>query len=118
MISCRDQISSEKSMPLPMPLPSNSAKSPFISLGWRLLKSTTGKTKLKTKDKTKDAVELVFKGLLIFTLTCIGAMALICFIFEIENRLPASSPTLHHDIRSSPNIPAQSEQQLIQVIDK
>ena len=89
-----------------MPVPSNSAKLPFISLGWRLLKSTTG----KTKPKTKDAVELGFKGLLIFTLTCIGAMALICFIFEIENRSPISSPTLDHDIRSLPNIPAQAEQ--------
>jgi len=106
MINCRDQSSSEK----PMPVPSNSAKLPFISLGWRLLKSTTGKTKLKTK----DAVELVFKGLLIFTLTCIGAMALICFIFEIENRSPVtspiSSPALDYDIRSLPNIPTQAEQ--------
>jgi hypothetical protein len=34
----------------------------------------------------KDAVELVFTTMLIFMLTCIGSMLMICFFFEMEKR--------------------------------
>lgn len=38
------------------------------------------------KAQTRETVDLVFFALLIFTLTCIGSMLMICFFFEMEKR--------------------------------
>jgi hypothetical protein len=40
--------------------------------------------------EAKDIVELVFSVLLIFMLTCVGAMLMICFFFEVERKSPHS----------------------------
>jgi hypothetical protein len=59
----------------------------------------------------KDAIDLVFSLMLLFMLTCVGSMLMICFFFEMDKRemdkkssspstesqrssvLPASSPS-------------------------
>lgn len=67
-----------------------------ISLGRRLFKTTT-----------KDAVELVFGGMLLFMLTCIGSMALICFFFEMERRSSTPHPEIQPSLLSSPTRPVK-----------
>jgi hypothetical protein len=49
----------------------------------------------------KDAIDLVFGAMLIFMLTCIGSMLIICFFFELEKRIP--SP--HSDVEQSSTLP-------------
>jgi len=39
----------------------------------------------------RDAVDLIFSTMLLFAVTCLGSMLMICYFFELEKRLPPQS---------------------------
>jgi serine/threonine protein kinase len=62
----------------------------------------------------KDAVELVFTIMLIFMLTCIGSMLMICFFFEMEKRAMDQQSLPQTEVQSpfalsAPGVSAQSQ---------
>ncbi len=57
--------------------------------------------------ETKDAVELVFTGIFLFMLTCIGSMTLICVLFEMERRSSLMQPRIQSSLPLSPTIPVK-----------
>jgi hypothetical protein len=54
----------------------------------------------------KDTVELVFTVMLIFMLTCIGSMLMICFFFEMEKREMNQQSLPQTEVQSPSALPA------------
>lgn len=57
--------------------------------------------------ETKDAFELVFTGMFLFMLTCVGSMTLICVLFEMERRSSPMQPRIQSSLPLSPTIPVK-----------
>ena len=47
----------------------------------------------RLKAEVREATDIVFSVMVIFMLTCVGSMLLICFFFEMERRSPTPQPT-------------------------
>lgn len=65
---------------------------PFVT--WKSVEKLRTYFSMLVNTETKDAVELVFTGMFLFMLTCIGSMTLICVLFEIERRSSQIQPRI------------------------
>ncbi|MBW4583086.1 MAG: hypothetical protein KME42_26255 [Tildeniella nuda ZEHNDER 1965/U140] len=59
------------------------------------------------KTEAREAADVVFSVMLIFMLTCIGSMLLICFFFEMDRRSPPPQPAMQQSLLSTANTPIQ-----------
>ena len=59
------------------------------------------------KAEVREATDIVFSVLLIFMLTCVGSMLLICFCFEMERRSLTSQPAAQPNLPSTASAPAK-----------
>lgn len=86
--------------PLTTAVPPPVKLNPALSIANAILKPISFGQRF-SKAVTKDAVDLVFSLMFLLILTCIGSMALICVVFEIEQRSPALQPEIQQFPSSS-----------------
>lgn len=59
------------------------------------------------KTEAREAADIVFSVMLIFMLTCIGSMLLICFFFEMDRRSPLPQPAVQQSLSPPSNAPVK-----------